>query len=135
MSKIIDRDTLDIDGATQCRDHFADIDRVAFELGSATKGRCRRHLSNQCRRSHLTGSHAIDGIVDKEGGNFLAAGSRMDDLGRADGGQVTISLVRKDHVIRMDPLDSRSDSRSAAMGGLDHVTGEIFVVVVGAADR
>jgi len=134
MGKVIDRDAFDIDGPTQCRNHFADIDREAFELGPAAKGGGCRDLANQGGRGHLARGHAINGIVDEECADLFAAGRSMDDLGGTDGSQVTIALVGEDQIVRVDTLDAGGNSRSPAMGRLDHVTGKILVIVVGATD-
>ncbi len=74
-------------------------------------------------------------LLTKNVHDLLAAGSRMDDFGRADRRQVAVALVGEDHLVRMDPLDAGRDGRCAAVGSLDHVAGEIFIIVVGAADR
>ena len=57
----------------------------------------------------------------------------MDNLGGTDGGQVAVALVGEHGLIGMGALDAGGNGGSAAMGGLHHVTGEVFVGKHGAA--
>ena len=45
----------------------------------------------------------------------------MDDLGRADGRQVAVTLVGEDDRVGADALDPGRDGRRAAVGRLDNV--------------
>ena len=51
----------------------------------------------------------------------------MDRLGRTDGRQVAVALVREDHVLRMQPLDGRRDRQRASVRRLDPVDVDIVV--------
>jgi len=51
----------------------------------------------------------------------------METLGRADRGQVPVTLIRKDEVFRPHPLDPRGHGRAAAVGRLQGVEIEVIV--------
>ena len=58
----------------------------------------------------------------------------VDDLGGADGGEVTVALVGKDHRVLADgALDASGDSGGAAVRGLVHVAVEVVIREHGAA--
>ena len=51
----------------------------------------------------------------------------MDGFRRADGGKIAVALIGEDNVFRRGALESRGHGRSAAVGGLHHVAGEIVI--------
>jgi hypothetical protein len=59
----------------------------------------------------------------------------MDNLRRADGGQVAVPLVGEHRLGRVGALHRRGDGRGPAVGRLDGVEGEIVSGEDGAADR
>ena len=82
----------------------------------------------------VAAGHAVDAVVDEEGGEPLAPGGGGDDLGHADGGQVAVPLVGKDHLVGMDPADAGGHGGGPAMGGLAHIHVHILVCHYAAAD-
>ncbi|CAN4016138.1 Manganese transport regulator, partial [Dysosmobacter welbionis] len=64
---------------------------------------------------------------------LLAPHGGVDDLRRADGGQVTVALVGEHRLMGMGALDAGSYGRRPAVGGLLHVAVEILVREDGAA--
>jgi hypothetical protein len=59
----------------------------------------------------------------------------MYDFGGTDGGQVAVSLVRENHLIRMDALDAGCNRRRSSVSGLLHIAIKIQIVIVCAAYR
>ena len=84
---------------------------------------------------HLAAGHAVNGVVDEDDGDILAAGGSVDRLGGADGGQVAVALVGEDDVIGAGALQAGSHSLGASMGGLHHIAGEVIVAHDRAAHR
>jgi hypothetical protein len=83
----------------------------------------------------LPAGHAVDGVVDKEDGDVLAAVGGMDDLAHADAGEVAVALVGDDDGIVADAADGRGHRRGAAVGALDVADVEIVVGKDRAAHR
>ena len=65
----------------------------------------------------------------------LAASRRVDDLGRADGREVAIALVREDEGVGPDPAHAGRDRGRPAVGRFDEVDREVVVGEHAAADR
>ena len=127
MSRIIYALTRNIGHTVQMSHHLGDLIRITVQPG-ITAVRSRRGLhTQQGSRSHLAARHAVDGVVDIDRHDILAAGSRMDRLGRTDGRQVAVALVREDQVPGVEPLDGRCNGQRTAVRRLDPV--DIDVVV------
>ncbi len=92
-------------------------------------------LSLQGGGGHLSARHAIDGVVDKDGGELLAAHGRVHDFGGADGSQVAIPLIGEYGQVGVCALNAGGDSGCAAMGGLNKVAVEVVAGIHGAAHR
>ena len=59
----------------------------------------------------------------------------MDNLRRADGGQIPVALIGEDGLVRVGALHRGRHRRSPAVGGLNGVKGEIVPGEDGAAHR
>ena len=114
---------------------FGHVQREAFVAGTASEGRCRTLLADERGGSHLSARHAVDRVVDEKHGDFFAAVGGMDDLGGADGGEVTIALVRDDDLVGAGALDGGRAGGCAAVGELHVAHVEIVVSENRAADR
>ncbi len=91
-------------------------------------------MTDERGRSHLASGHAIYRIVHEDNGDVLSAVGGVNDLRRADGGEVAVALVTDDHGFGVGALESRCYGGSASVGGL-HVTGiEVVVGKYRAAD-
>ena len=108
---------------------------TACGLDVAAVGGGLRDLSRQARRGHLAAGHAVDGVVDENHGDVFASGGGADGLAQADGGKVAVALIGEDDVVGQRPLHACGDRGGAAVGGLDHVAGEVVRGEPGAADR
>lgn len=84
-------------------------------------------LTGQRRGSHLSARHPIDGVVDEDGGDEFPPVGGVDNLGSADSSQVAVALIREDHLIRADPLDTGGHRRSPSVGRLAEVHIEVLV--------
>lgn len=97
---------------------------------------CGSHpLIRKSSRGHLASGHAIDSVVDKNGGDLFSTVGGMDDLSRSDGSEITITLVGKDGFVRMHPFDAGGDGWSSSVGRFNHIDIEIVVTENGAANR
>ena len=82
------RNPFEEDGRVQGGQELADLDRIP----------CRRVppsgvvvvLSPAGGRRHLASGHPVDGVVDEDHGEVLAAVGGVDDLGRADRGEIAV---------------------------------------------
>ncbi len=101
----------------------------------ATFWRGGRHHARQGRRRHLATRHAVDRVIDKEHGDLLASIGSVNDLGRADGGQVAVSLIGKDDFVRLGALQAGGHGRRAAVRGLYGIQVEVMIHEHRAADR
>src|SRR5215207_4186836 len=73
--------------------HFRHTDRITLGLHIAPVWRRGCLHAGQCGGGHLPAGHPEVGVIDKDHGQVLAAGRRMDDLAHADRSQVTIALI------------------------------------------
>ena len=87
------------------------------------------------RGRHLAAGHAVHGVVDEEDGDVLAAIGRVQDLGRADRGQVAIALVGEHDLVRLRALQAGRHRRRAPMRGFDRIHVEVVVHQHRTADR
>ena len=93
-------------------------------------------MADQGGGGHLTAGHAIDRVVDKDGGDLLAAVGGVNDLRGTDRRQVTVALIGEYQSVLADgALDTGGNSGCAAVGSLVHIAVEIVVGKHGAADR
>ena len=76
---------------------------------------------------------AIDGVVDEDGGEFLPPHGGVNDLRRADGGQIPVPLIGENRLGGVGPFHGGGHRRGPAMGGLDGVEGEVVPGEDGAA--
>ncbi|CAN4026232.1 hypoxanthine phosphoribosyltransferase, partial [Dysosmobacter welbionis] len=133
VGDIRDADPLGIGAAVQGGEHLRHADGHTGLLPGAALLAGSGLLADQSGGGHLTAGHAVDGIVDKDGRELLAPHGGVDDLRRADGGQVTVALVGEHRLMGMGALDAGSYGRRPAVGGLLHVAVEILVREDGAA--
>ena len=112
----------------------ADADNPACST-SRPVGRGGRLLAGQRGGRHLAAGHAVDGIVDEDDGDILAAAGGVHDLGHADRGQVAVALVGEDDPVGQDALDAGGHGRGAAVRGFDEIGVEIVVGKNRAAHR
>ena len=63
------------------------------------RGGGRRLLAHERGRGHLPAGHSVDRVVHEDRRELLAAVGGMDDLCRADRGEVAVALVADHQVI------------------------------------
>ena len=97
-------------------------------------GRGLRDLPGQARGGHLTAGHTVDGIVDEDDGDILVSCGRVNRFGHTDGGKVAIALIGEDDAVGAAALDARGNGGGTAVGGLNHIAGEVVVRHNGTAD-
>ena len=131
----VNADAFEIRHAIKGAQKLAYADRIAGGGDVAPVGRGLRDLVGQARRSHLAAGHAVNGVVDEDYGQLLAAGGRMDRLCHADGGQVAIALVGEHDLVGMHALHPGGHGGGAAVGGLEEIAIVEVVHHDGAADR
>ena len=110
---VVQRDTLDVSRRFERSQQLGNMQRQTLVAGPASPGRRCAHLTHQRRGRHLPAGHAVNGVVDEEHADVLAAIGGMDDLRRADGREVAIALVRHDNGLGMRALE-RSRRRGSA---------------------
>ena len=127
--------TLYVDHPIGHGEHPGDVDRLPMEF-CITPRRCGGGTLTQKRgRGHLSPSHAVNGIVNKNRGYVFAPVGCVDGLGGPDGRQVTVTLVGEDKPVRAYPFDTGSHGLSPPVGGLNHVEIEVIVSQDRTADR
>src|SRR5437763_12049164 len=89
--------------------------RTTFVRGAAAPGGGRGFVADQRSGRHLPASHAINGVVHEENGDFFAAIRSMHDFRRANRSQVAIALIRDNHLVGTSSLDSRGCRGRAAV--------------------
>ena len=92
-------------------------------------------MPNQRGGGHLSARHAVNGVVDENRGELLAAVRRVDHLRRADGRHIAVPLVANNQMIGQYPLDAGSGGGGSAVGGLHRVKVKVEVSPNGAAHR
>ena len=135
MAHIVHGDTLCQCNAVQRCQHFTDPDGIAcgFHVAAIRSG--LGHLSRQGGGSHLAAGHAVNGVVDKDHGDVLAAGSCMDGFCCTDCRQIAVALIGEHHVFGNRPFQSGCNCRSTAVGSLHHVTAKIIITHNGTTHR
>ena len=114
---------------------FGDVQWITMKISlSSVRTGCGL-LTQQSGWSHLSTGHTIDGIVDEDDGNMLATVQGVDGLAGTDARQVAITLIGEDEAVWPQTLDTRSHSRSTAMGSLLPVDIQIAVSEDSAAHR
>ena len=83
----------------------------------------------------MSTSHAINGIIDEDGGDIFTPAGRVDDFGHANGGQIAIALIGKDHQIRSNAFNTGGHRRCTSMGGLLKIKSKIIIHHNGTAHR
>src|SRR3974390_33273 len=124
---VAEGDALNVSGRLQRRQQFGDVQGQAFVAGAASPGRGRAVLPGQRRGGRLAARHAVDGVVDEEHADVLAAVGGVNDLRRADGREVSVTLVGHHDAVRVRALQCRSYCGGAAVCGLN--VADIKVVV------
>ena len=84
-------------------------------------------MPQQAGGGHLPPGHAVNGIVNEDDSDFFATGGGMDNFGRANGGQIAISLVSKDNLAGIDPLDAGSHCWRTAVSGFAGINIKIVI--------
>ena len=130
-----ERDAFDVDRCLERRNQLGHVHGEAFVHRAASPGRSGAALADERGGGHLAASHAVDRVVDEENGDLFSAIGGMDDLGRADRGEVAISLIGDHNLVRAGALQSGSGSGSAAMRHLHVAHVKIVVSENGTADR
>ena len=120
-------------GTVEVRHHLGDLVGIAVQARVTAVGRRRGLHTQQGSRGHLAARHAVNGVVDIDRHDVLAACGRVDRLCRADGRQVAVALVGEDQIAGIEPLHGRSYGQGASVGGLDPVDVDIIVCEYGAA--
>ena len=120
-------------GTVEVRHHLGDLVGIAVQARVTAVGRRRGLHTQQGSRGHLAARHAVNGVVDIDRHDVLAACGRVDRLRRADGRQVAVALVGEDQIAGMEPFHGRSYGQGASVGGLDPVDVDIIVCEYGAA--
>ncbi len=126
---------LDIGGSFQGGEQLGNMERETFVSRAAAPGRSCAFFSDQRSGRHLTACHAVDSIVDEKYGDLFPAIRGVDDLRRADGCQVSISLICNDCFVRTCALDASRNCGSAAMRRLHIAHIKVVVGKDGTADR
>src|SRR5665648_777763 len=98
-----------------------------MDLRVSASRRRRAHLSDKRCGGHLSTSHTIDCIIDKDRRYILASGSGMYNLRSTNGSQITITLIRENYLIRMDSFDSRGNSRRPTMSCFLHINVKVII--------
>ena len=119
--------TLDVDRRFQGGQQLAHAQRIAFISGVAAVGRGRALLPQQRGGRGLPAGHAVDGVVYKNHGDVLAAIGRMQNLRRADGGEIAVALIADHDAVRPAALGRRCHRGRAPVRGLDVAHIEVVV--------
>src|SRR3989338_5880149 len=77
---------------------------IAFSLDRAPAWGGRGALTNQSSGGHLASGHPINAVIDKDHGYIFAPISRVDGFPGADSGQISVSLISKDDILRPHPF-------------------------------
>jgi hypothetical protein len=123
----VESHALDVGGRLERREELGDVNRVALVARPAAPGTGRAGLPDQGRRGHLAARHPVDGVVDEEDRDLLAAVGGVDDLRGPYRREIAVSLVADDEAFGPGPLQRRGDGRGPAVGGL-HVA-DVEVVI------
>ena len=121
-------------GPVESRQHFADANGIAVDLGVTPCGASGRFLSEQRSGRHLSAGHTVNGVIDEYNGDIDASCRGVDDFRHTDGREVTVSLISKDDVVGIGEFDTRSHRGGSAVRGFLHIAVEILVRKHGAPD-
>ena len=80
-----------------------------------------RDLVGKACGSHLAAGHAVDGVIDEDNGDVLAARSRMNGFRHSDAGEVAVALISKNDIAGINTFDTRCNRRCTTVGGFNHV--------------
>ena len=106
-------------------------DGAAFVAGHvAAAGAGGGLLAQQGGGGHLAAGHAVDGVVDEDAGDELAAVGRVDGLGQTDGAHVAVALIGEDNAFG---AGAGGHGAGTAVGGFEAVHVEVVVSEGGAA--
>ena len=98
---------LDIDRTIQRGQHLGNVDRVAVLVRRAPERRGGGLVAERRRRRHLPARHAVNRVIDENRRDRFAAVGGMQNLGRADGRQIAVALIRNDDRIGARALQPR----------------------------
>ena len=84
----------------------SDVERVTHGLDVTSAGAGGGLHSLKCSGSHLTAGHSVNTVVDKDYHYVLTAVAGMHGLTGTNGSQVTVTLVGKHELIRLNALDT-----------------------------
>ena len=119
--------SLDVVGSIQGRKKLCNLNWISLCLYISSVRGCLGYLARKGSWSHLSSGHAVDCIVDEDDGDILVPCCCMDSLSHTDAGQVSISLICKDDILRKGSLDSCGYSWCPAVGGFNHVAGKVVI--------
>ena len=94
------------------------LERIAVQFWHAAIRTCGCLLSEQSCRSHLSTRHSINGVVDEDDCDVLAAVKRMYCLGSTDTSQVAVTLIGEHQTVGPQALDGGGDGWSTSVSGL-----------------
>jgi len=86
-------------------------------------------------RSHLPTGHAIDGVVYEDDGDIFTPVGGVKTFGNADGGKVSVTLIRKNDTIGKTAFNGCCHSRAPSMERFDHIHVKVIVSQYGASSR
>ena len=132
---VVDALARHISRAFQLCSDFRYFDGVAMNVRLSSVRASGRFHSHQRGRRHLSASHAVDGVVDKDDRDVVATVQGVDGFSRADAGQVAVALIGKHQAVGPEALAGAGQGRSASVGGLLPVDVKVAVGKDGASHR
>ena len=115
--------------------HFTNPNWVTSILRISTVWGCLCNLSRHGSRCHLTASHTISRVIDKDNDQIFPTCSAVYGFRRTNCGKVAVALISKDHLVRIGTLHTGCNCRSSAVRCFDDITSKIIIGHNGTSNR
>ena len=115
--------------------YLGHLERISVDFRDTSVRAGSGFHSQKGGRSHLSACHTVNGIVDEDDGDVLAAVQCVDGFGSTDAGKVTVALIGEYKAVGPQTLDGTGYGRSTSVSGFLTVDVKIVVHEYGTSYR